>query len=176
MRFALPLGVFVLVVALLAVGLSRDPRYVPSPLIGKPAPDFKLRALASPARELTIADLRGQVFMLNVWASWCVACRTEHPLLVKLAASGTVDIIGLNYKDEREDALQWLRQRGDPYRLSVHDPKGDLGLDLGVYGVPETFIIDGEGVIRYKHIGPLNPDVLDAELLPLLQKLSPAST
>ncbi len=176
MRFALPLGLFVVIVALLAVGLSRDPRHVPSPLIGKPAPDFNLQSLAAPARVLTIADLRGQVFMLNVWASWCVACRTEHPLLLELAASGVVDIIGLNYKDERPDALAWLRERGDPYRLSVHDPQGDLGLDLGVYGVPETFVIDAGGVIRYKHIGPLSPDVLDTELLPLLAKLSPAST
>ena len=121
MRFALPLGLFILVVALFGVGLTRDPKLVPSPLIGKPAPDFRLDLLATPARALGIEDLRGQVFLLNVWASWCVACGTEHPLLVELAKSGTVDIIGLNYKDERSDALEWLSQRGDPYRLSLHD-------------------------------------------------------
>ena len=176
MRFALPLGLFILVVALFGVGLTRDPKLVPSPLIGKPAPDFRLDLLATPARALGIDDLRGQVFLLNVWASWCVACGTEHPLLVELAKSGTVDIIGLNYKDERSDALEWLSQRGDPYRLSLHDPAGDFGLDLGVYGVPETFVIDAEGIIRYKHIGPISPDVLERELLPLVAQLKPAST
>ena len=176
MRFALPLTLFALLIVLLGVGLSRDPRHVPSPLIGKPAPDFELNSLATPTRTMTISDLRGDVFVLNVWASWCVACRTEHPLLLELAQSRDINLIGLNYKDQRDDALEWLRQHGDPYRLSLHDPDGGLGLDLGVYGVPETFVIDAEGVIRFKHIGPLSSDVLDTQLLPLVARLNGAST
>ena len=139
MRFILPLGLFVVVVGFLAVGLERDPRLVPSPLIGKPLPAFELGSLAAPERPLTRADLDGDIYLLNVWASWCAACRVEHPLLVDLARQGQLQLVGLNYKDELEAARQWLVERGDPYRLSLHDPTGQLGLDLGVYGVPETF-------------------------------------
>lgn len=171
MRYALPLGLFVLVVAVLGVGLTRDPRHVPSPLVGKPAPAFALETLAPPARAVTQGDLPGRPFLLNVWASWCVACRTEHPLLVDYAARGEAPVVGLNYKDERGEALAWLAKRGDPYVWSIHDPDGSLGLDLGVYGVPETFVVDAEGVIRYKHIGPLDAAVLERDLVPLLARL-----
>jgi len=170
-RFLLPFLLFVVVVGFLAVGLERDPRLVPSPLIGKPLPAFELGSLATPETRLSRADLDGEIYLLNVWASWCAACRDEHPLLVDLATQGALTLIGLNYKDELEDARRWLVQRGDPYRLSLHDPDGRLGLDLGVYGVPETFLVDAAGVIRYKHIGPLTADILTREILPRVAAL-----
>jgi len=170
-RFAIPFGLFVIVVAFLAIGLERDPRLVPSPLIGKPLPAFELGDLAAPDQRLTRADLDGQVYLLNVWASWCAACRDEHPLLVELARQGTVLLIGINYKDEVDAARRWLVERGDPYRLSLFDEAGQFGLDLGVYGVPETFLVDADGTIRYKHIGPLTPAVLERDILPLLATL-----
>ncbi|MEQ8661812.1 MAG: DsbE family thiol:disulfide interchange protein [Gammaproteobacteria bacterium] len=169
MRFALPFALFVVVVALLAVGLQRDPRHVPSPLIGKPLPDFTLATLAAPDTAIARTDLLGQPYLLNVWASWCVACRQEHPLLVELARRGSVTLIGLNYKDARADALRWLDERGDPYRLSLFDDDGRLGLDLGVYGVPETFFIDAAGVIRHKHIGPLDAAAFERDIAPLIR-------
>lgn len=176
MRFALPIALFLIVVGFLAVGLQRDPRLVPSPLIGKPFPAFSLTTLADQSRTLTLAELGGEVFLLNVWASWCVACREEHPLLVDLAARGAVPLIGMNYKDERADARAWLEKRGNPYRVSIYDHEGRLGLDLGVYGVPETFVIDRDGTIRYKHVGPLSSEVLEREVLPLVAKLARGSS
>ncbi|MEX2479561.1 MAG: DsbE family thiol:disulfide interchange protein [Gammaproteobacteria bacterium] len=175
MRFLIPLALFVIVVGFLTVGLERDPRLVPSPLIGKPLPAFELGSLAAPDTALTRHDLDGEIYLLNVWASWCAACRDEHPLLVELARQGTVPLIGLNYKDELDDARRWLIERGDPYRLSLHDQSGQLGLDLGVYGVPETFLVDAGGIIRYKHIGPLTADVLSRDILPLLAALRDGS-
>ena len=171
LRFAVPLGLFVTLVVVLAVGLTRDPRLLPSPLIGKPLPAFNLASLATIDRKVSRADLLGHPYLLNVWASWCVACRDEHALLIDLGHRGKVDIIGLNYKDEREAASHWLRDRGDPYRLVLCDPLGQLGLDLGVYGVPETFVIDAAGVIRHKHVGPLTDAVLAQEITPLLAQL-----
>jgi cytochrome c biogenesis protein CcmG, thiol:disulfide interchange protein DsbE len=167
----LPVIVFAVLVAFLAIGLKLDPREVPSPLVNKAAPAFKLPLLAQPEAMLTPADLRGKVWLLNVWASWCVSCRVEHPLLVELAKTGTVPIYGLNYKDKRLDAMQWLRERGDPYLQSLSDTDGRVGIDYGVYGVPETFVIDREGVIRYKQIGPLTPESLRDTILPLVRKL-----
>lgn len=175
MRFALPFGLFVVVVALLAVGLQLDPRHVPSPLIGKPLPGFALERLATPGEQVARADLLGEAYLLNVWASWCVACRQEHPLLVELARRGRVTLVGLNYKDERADARRWLAERGDPYRLSLYDHDGRLGLDLGVYGVPETFLIDAEGVIRHKHIGPLDAATYERDIAPLLARYGSGS-
>lgn len=174
MRFAAPLLLFATLVVFLGIGLERDPRLVPSPLIGKPAPQFALGTLANPDTLLTRDALLGRPFLLNVWASWCAQCREEHPLLVELGRAGQVLLIGLNYHDELAAGRQWLVERGDPYRLSLFDPQGKLGLDLGVYGVPETFLIDGQGVIRYKHIGPLNHEVLTRQLLPLLASLERA--
>ncbi|HZP92894.1 MAG TPA: DsbE family thiol:disulfide interchange protein [Burkholderiales bacterium] len=170
-RFLIPLAVFLVLVAFLAIGLSRDPHEVPSPLIDKPAPAFRLPALREPQKTVSRDDLRGQVWLLNVWASWCVSCREEHPVLVELAKSGVVPIYGLDYKDTREAALKWLAERGDPYTLSIVDADGKVGIDYGVYGVPETYVIDKQGVIRYKHIGPLTAQVLQDKILPLVRKL-----
>lgn len=170
-RYLLPLLVFVLLVGFLAIGLKRDPREVPSPLIDKPAPTFSLPQLDAPDQQVATKDLLGQVWLLNVWASWCVACRQEHPLLVDLSKTGQVKLYGLNYKDKREDALGWLQKFGNPYLKSMSDTEGLVGIDYGVYGVPETFVIDKQGVIRYKQIGPVTPEALRDTLLPLVAKL-----
>jgi cytochrome c biogenesis protein CcmG/thiol:disulfide interchange protein DsbE len=172
MRFGLPLGVFLLLVVLLGIGLGLNPREVPSPLIGRPAPVFTLPQLHEPQKSFSPQELRGKVWLLNVWASWCAACRDEHPLFVDLAKRGVVPIYGLNYKDRREDGIAWLRRYGDPYQLSVHDFDGRVGIDYGVYGVPETYVIDKQGVIRYKRIGPVTPDILQKKILPLVAELN----
>lgn len=170
-RYLLPLIIFMVMVAFLAVGLNRDPREVPSPLIGKAAPAFDLPRIDDPSLRMKTQDLRGQVWMLNVWASWCVACRQEHPLLVDLAKDGKVKLYGLNYKDKRDDGLAWLQKHGNPYIASLSDTDGLVGIDYGVYGVPETFVIDKQGVIRHKQIGPVTAESLRATLLPLVAKL-----
>jgi len=171
LRLAIPLAVFVVIVGFLWAGLSRDPREVPSPLIGKPAPVFELAQLQAPGKRLGTADMKGQVWLLNVWASWCVSCREEHPLLMELAKANVVPVIGLNYKDKNDAGLAWLRQNGDPYRLSVVDADGRVGIDWGVYGVPETFVVDKNGVIRYKQIGPVTVEALEQKILPLVRDL-----
>lgn len=173
LRFGVPLLLFGALVVFLAIGLQRDPRLVPSPLIGKPAPQFSLGTLSAPNKPMQREDLLGQPYLLNVWASWCAQCREEHPLLVELGKAGKVKLVGLNYHDELEAGREWLAQRGDPYGLTLFDPEGKLGLDLGVYGVPETFVIDAKGVIRYKHIGPLSSEVLNREIMPLLANPEP---
>jgi len=170
-RFLIPIAVFGALLVLFTIGLRFDPRVVPSPLIGRPAPAFALPRLHTPEQFLANSDLRGQVSLINVWASWCAACRIEHDHLLKLAREGRVPIYGLNYKDQREPALEWLRQFGDPYLASAFDESGRVGIDFGVYGVPETFVVDREGVIRYKHIGPLDADSLNGHILPLLAEL-----
>ena len=167
----LPLIIFVVMLGFLAVGLGLNPREVPSPLINKPAPTFTLPTLASPDKTFSPQDLRGKVWLLNVWASWCVACRIEHPVLVELAKTGVVPIYGLNYKDKRDDAIRWLGNFGNPYQQSLSDTEGLVGIDFGVYGVPETFVIDKTGVIRLKHIGPVTPEALQNTILPLIRKL-----
>lgn len=169
--YLLPLAAFLVLAAFLLRGLSLNPREVPSPLVDKPAPGFVLNRLAQPTQDFTPAELKGQVWMLNVWASWCVACRVEHPLLVRIAQAKSVPIIGLNYKDKPDAALGWLAQWGDPYVLSVSDLDGRVGLDYGVYGVPETFVIDAKGVIRFKQIGPITEDVWTKKMLPLIEEL-----
>ena len=169
--FLVPLAALIALAVILAVGLNRDPREVPSPLIGKPAPAFSLTLLNDPDQTITRDDLRGRVWMLNVWASWCVACRQEHPLLVAFSKRGLVPIYGLNYKDQRDDGRAWLESFGDPYKSSLFDGEGRVGIDFGVYGVPETFIIDKTGTIRMKHIGPLTQEVIATEIEPLLKKL-----
>ncbi len=174
LRLLLPLAVFVLIVAFLWVGLSRDPREVPSPLVGKAAPLFTLPQLHASDKTLGTADMKGQVWLLNVWASWCVSCRIEHPLLVELAKANVVPVIGLNYKDKTPEGIAWLAQHGDPYKLSVVDADGRVGIDWGVYGVPETFVVDKNGVIRYKQIGPLTKDALEQKILPLVRELRKA--
>ena len=170
-RFILPLGIFIVLAAFLAVGLRLNPREVPSPLVDKPVPAFKLAQLAQPEMEFTQKDMLGQVWLLNVWASWCVSCREEHPILVDLAKSRVVPVIGLNYKDKPQEAKTWLKQFGDPYMLSVMDQDGRVGIDYGVYGVPETFVIDRAGVIRCKQIGPVTREALEGKILPLVLQL-----
>ena len=167
----LPLGLFAALVAVLAVGLNRDPREVPSPLIGKPAPPLQLPQLADPAAQVSGAALKGQVWLLNVWASWCGACREEHPVLVAFARRQGVPVYGLDYKDTRPAGQDWLRRLGDPYVASAFDEQGRAGLDWGVYGVPETFVIDARGTVRHKHVGPLTPEVLRERIEPLLAQL-----
>ncbi|HSV19210.1 MAG TPA: DsbE family thiol:disulfide interchange protein [Casimicrobiaceae bacterium] len=171
LRWSIPLAVFAILVVFLAIGLTRDPREVPSPLIGKPAPAFRLAQLDQPDKLLGPADLRGQVWLLNVWASWCVSCRVEHPLLLDLAKAGIVPVVGLDYKDKPDDGRAWLAQHGDPYRVSVQDVDGRAGIDWGVYGVPETFVIDKNGTIRFKHIGPVTAEALQQTILPLVREL-----
>jgi cytochrome c biogenesis protein CcmG, thiol:disulfide interchange protein DsbE len=171
MKRFLPLGMFLLLAAFLAVGLRLDPREVPSPLIGKAAPAFQLPQLQDPARTLGTEELKGKVWILNVWASWCVACLEEHPILVEFSKRNVLPIYGLNYKDRREDALDWLGKHGNPYTLSIQDGDGRVGIDYGVYGVPETYVIDRNGVIRYKRIGPVTTPILQEKILPLVRQL-----
>lgn len=170
-RYLLPLLCFVILVGFLAVGLRLKPREVPSPLVNKPMPVFRLPTLADPDQQLSPQDLRGKVWILNVWASWCVACRDEHPVLVDFAKAGLVPLYGLNYKDKRPDALGWLAKFGNPYQQSLSDVDGLVGIDLGVYGVPETFVVDRNGVIRFKYIGPVTPEVLRDTIIPLIGQL-----
>ena len=171
-RYFVPLIVFAVMLAFLTIGLQLKPREIPSPLIDKAAPRFSLPTLAAPDQTLSSQDLRGKVWVLNVWASWCVACREEHPLLVEMAKLNAVPIFGLNYKDKRDDALGWLARFGNPYTASLSDTEGLVGIDYGVYGVPETFVIDKAGVIRRKLIGPVTPDAIRNEIAPLVAKLN----
>ena len=170
-RYLLPLIAFIILAAFLLVGLNLNPRKVPSPLIGKPAPVFNLQQLHEPENVFKSKDNLGKVWLLNVWASWCASCRDEHPLLVQLAKANVVPIYGLNYKDKRNLAIQWLEQLGDPYTKSIMDPEGRVGIEYGVYGVPETYVIDKSGVIQYKQIGPVTVDVLEKTILPLVKEL-----
>ncbi len=171
MRFLLPLGIFVLLVVLLAFGLTQDPKRVPSPLIDKVAPEFTLPKLHSMKDNFSPADMKGKVWVLSVWASWCVSCRAEHDIIKRLAKMQMVDIVGLNYKDEVADGARWLQQFGNPYIFSVVDLDGRVGIDWGVYGVPETFIIGKDGMIKYKHIGPVTAQSLQEEIIPRLKAL-----
>ncbi len=173
-RYTLPALMFFGLVMLLGLGLGSDPSLIPSPYIDKPAPDFALPRLREPDKQLSAADLRGGVSLLNVWASWCVACRHEHELLLALSREKNIRIVGLNYKDERRAALDWLARLGDPYEQSGHDYQGKVGIDFGVYGVPETFVLDKDGVIRYKHIGPITDESLTKTIYPLLRQLQTA--
>lgn len=170
-RYLLPLGIFAALVALLGVGLTLNPREVPSPLVGKPVPSFTLAELHDPDKHLSSADLTGRPSLLNAWATWCVECRREHPTLVEIARSGEVPVYGINYKDERPAALEWLRRLGNPYVASGFDGDGRVGIDLGVYGLPETFLVDANGTIVYKHIGPINQQVWETEFVPRLRRL-----
>ena len=172
LKFLIPLGVFVVLLVFLGVGLKLDPREVPSPLIGKPAPAFALPRLDAADQTLRRDELLGKVWVLNVWASWCAPCREEHPLLVEFAKRKLAPVYGLNYKDQRAAGLGFLRQLGNPYEASLFDADGRVGIDYGVYGVPETFVIDKQGVVRLKHVGPLNPGVIRDKLEPLIKELN----
>ena len=174
--FLIPLALFLILAAFLAVGLNRDPHEVPSPLVGKPAPMFVLPRLdAEPGAQAATfgpKDMAGKVWLLNVWASWCAACRDEHPHLLAFARTKQMPLIGLNYKDKREDGLAWLARFGDPYDVTLFDGDGRIGIEFGVYGAPETFIIDKQGVIRFKHIGAVTPQIIDQRIVPLLKDLN----
>jgi cytochrome c biogenesis protein CcmG/thiol:disulfide interchange protein DsbE len=168
-RFVLPILMLAVLVAFLVVGLNRDPSYVPSPLVGKPAPAFSLPRLDDPSATVSRSDLLGDVSLVNVWATWCVACRQEHPYLLELARTAGVRIFGLNWKDDPLLARQWLRQLGDPYTATALDQDGRVAIDWGVYGAPETFLVDASGVILYKHIAPLTPQAWEGEFLPRIR-------
>ena len=170
-RFVLPLAIFLAIAFFLFRGLSLNPREVPSPLIGKPVPQFALPVLKDNTRTLTAAELRGKVYLLNVWGSWCPSCRDEHPLLVEMAKKGTLPIYGLNWRDQPEDAIAWLARFGDPYVASGVDRDGKVAIDFGVYGAPETYLVDRDGIIRYKHTGALTPRILQERIMPLAAKL-----
>lgn len=174
-RYILPLVAFVILAAFLAAGLKLDPREIPSPLIDKPVPAFSVSTLFDENQSIGTETLKGQVWLLNVWASWCVACRQEHPLLNELSEQNLLTIVGLNYKDERNNAKQWLGELGNPYTIIAHDFTGDVGIDFGVYGVPESFLIDKNGQIRLKQIGPFTPDDINKKLIPLVKTLQAES-
>lgn len=171
LKYWLPAGLFLALAIVLAMGLTLNPREVPSPLIGKPAPAFQLAQLWDPDAVFSPQDMQGKVWVLNVWASWCVGCREEHEVLQQLADEDLVPIVGLNYKDKPENAKQWLNELGNFFALSVMDRNGRAGIDWGVYGVPETFIIDHRGIIRYKHIGPMDYPALTETVIPTIKSL-----
>ena len=170
-RFLVPIGVFLLLVVVLAIGLTKDPRKLPSPYIGKPAPEFELPSLTQPDKKVGSASYAGQVALLNVWATWCPGCRQEHDFLLELAAESTVPIYGLNWRDNGPDALRWLDTLGDPYVDSAFDADGRVGIDWGVYGAPETFLIDQNGLVVHKHIAPLTREIWDRDFMPIINDL-----
>jgi len=170
-RYYAPLAIFAAIAVFLGIGLTLDNEEVPSPLIGEPVPSFEIATVRQPERSMAPADFDGQVWLLNVWATWCAACKQEHPVLMRAAREHGLTLVGLDYKDERAKAIEWLDRRGDPYVVSGFDPEGRVGLDLGVYGAPETYIIDAEGVVRYKHIGPISPKALREDILPRVRDL-----
>ncbi len=175
MNRLLPLLAFAALALLLGVGVmmnsGKDTSAIPSPLIGKMAPQFALPVLDEPDRIITRDDLLGEPYLLNVWGSWCPACRDEHPVITDLAESGRIRVIGYDYKDEADDARRWLQQFGNPYALVITDVEGRAALDWGIYGAPETFLVDAEGFIRWKFVGPLTPEVVQTQLLPVLESL-----
>jgi cytochrome c biogenesis protein CcmG/thiol:disulfide interchange protein DsbE len=172
LRFILPLMAFLVMVVFLGIGLKLDPHEVPSPLINKPAPAFTLPQLHEPQKTFSPADMKGKVWLLNVWASWCVSCRQEHVYLTEFARDSSINLMGLNYKDEPAAAMQWLERLGNPYKISISDIDGMAGLDWGVYGVPETFIIDKKGIVRHKQTGPVDPTILQTIIMPLIEQLN----
>ena len=172
LQYLLPLALFAGIVGFMAVGLGLNPREVPSPLSGKPAPAFALPRLDDPGQKIGREDLLGKVWMLNVWASWCAPCREEHPLVIDIARRQLVPVYGLNYKDSTAAATGWLANLGNPYQANLVDADGRVGIDFGVYGVPETFIIDRQGIVRLKHTGPLTPEVVRKRIEPLLKELN----
>ena len=175
-RYLIPLGIFLVLVVFLGIGLGLNPREVPSPLVGKPAPAFRLAELHGNGKVRGKEDMLGQVWLLNVWASWCVSCRDEHPVLTRFAETKRVRIVGFNWKDERTDALRWLDQFGNPYWLVIADLEGKTAIDWGIYGAPETFLVDANGTIRWKHVGPLTDALIAGELLPALEAIDPKGT
>ena len=174
-KYLLPLAIFLGIAAFLFRGLGLNPRLVPSPLVNKPIPEFSLPSLVDPEIYVSNEDLLGRVSLFNVWATWCVSCRAEHKVLMHLARNEGVEIFGLNYKDTRPEAIQWLQVLGDPYVTNAFDADGRVGIDWGVYGTPETFVIDRKGVVRYKHVGPLDDRSVSEIVQPLIRKLKAES-
>ena len=172
LKFLLPLAIFIAIAVFLYQGLGRDPREIPSPLIGKPAPPFTLPVLSDLSKTWSPAQMQGQVWLLNVWGSWCAACQIEHPVMLDIAKSKLLPIVGLAWKDMPENSKAWLAKLGDPYAPTVMDFSGKVAIDYGVYGAPESFLIDKQGVIRFKHVGPLSPELLANKIRPLVQSLS----
>jgi len=170
-RYLLPLLVFLVLVGFFAVGLNLNPREVPSALIGKPVPAFSLPRLDDASKKFSAQEMKGKVWVINVWASWCAPCRQEHPLVNDMVKQGGAPVVGLNYKDKPDNARAWLTELGNPFVANASDIEGLVGIEFGVYGVPETFVIDQAGVIRLKHIGPLTPEALQGKILPMLRKL-----
>jgi len=171
LKYIIPLVLFIIMAIFLALGLNLKPSEIPSPLLNKPAPVFSAPKLQTPEEKLSPADLKGRVWLFNVWASWCTSCRAEHPVLNQLAGQHAIEIVGLNYKDDPNDAKNWLNTLGNPYNVSIMDQDGRIGIDYGVYGVPETFVIDKKGLIRYKHTGPVTAEDVQQTFLPLIAKL-----
>ncbi len=173
LRYLLPLGLFLVMAVFLGIGLKLDPHEIPSPLIDKLAPAFTLAQLHEPQKTFSPADMKGKVWLLNVWASWCASCRQEHIFFTEFArANPLVNLVGLNYKDEREAGINWLARLGNPYLVSVSDTEGMAGLDWGVYGVPETFVVDKKGIVRHKQTGPVDLTILQTVIAPLIEKLN----
>ena len=168
----IPLVLFIGLVAFLLIGLHRDPHEVPSPLINKSAPDFQLQQLNEPAKTISAKEMRGKVWLLNFWGTWCVACREEHPVLVKYSKTNAVPIYGVDYKDDRAAAMQMLAEEGNPYTMTLSDPEGRTSIDYGVYGAPESYLIDKQGLIRFKQIGPITDEVWNNKILPLAKQLA----
>ena len=168
----IPLVLFIGLIAFLLIGLHRDPHEVPSPLINKSAPDFQLQQLNEPAKTISAKEMRGKVWLLNFWGTWCVACREEHPILVKYSKTNAIPIYGVDYKDDRAAAMQMLAEEGNPYIMTLSDPEGRTSIDYGVYGAPESYLIDKQGVIRFKQIGPITDEVWNNKILPLAKQLA----
>jgi cytochrome c biogenesis protein CcmG/thiol:disulfide interchange protein DsbE len=174
-RFILPFVVFVLLIVVFSFGLFNDPRKLPSPFLGEQAPTFELPSLTEPDHIVSSSDYAGKYALVNVWATWCVGCRQEHAFLLELEHSGAIPIYGLNWRDNRPEALNWLQQLGDPYVFSAFDEDGRVGIDWGVYGAPETFLINADGIVLHKHLGPLTRGIWESDFVPLLQGGVPRS-
>jgi cytochrome c biogenesis protein CcmG, thiol:disulfide interchange protein DsbE len=174
-KYLLPVGLFAALVAFMYFGLGRDKQTLPSPLIGKSAPIFELTRLDDPSQTFSNSELAGKPYVLNVWGTWCVGCRQEHGALLEIARRGEVPIIGLNWNDDREQALSWLQQLGNPYVVSAFDGEGRIAIDWGVYGAPETFLVGADGTIMKKHVAPITVQIWEQEFVPLLAKAGAAS-
>jgi len=175
LRFVLPLIAFVLLIVVFSFGLFNDPRELPSPFLGHEAPAFQLPSLTEPGNTVASTDYQGEFALVNVWATWCVGCRQEHAFLLQLSKSGAIPIYGINWRDTRREALSWLEQLGNPYESVGFDEDGRVGIDWGVYGAPETFLISNEGIVLYKHLGPLDAAAWEREFVPRINGGEPAS-
>jgi len=170
-KYIIPLVAFLGLTVLLGIGLTMDPKELPSALVDKPAPDFSLNLLYDKSQSFSPSEYKGKRWILNVWASWCPSCRDEHPIFNEIAKKTSIPLVGLNYKDKPNDAIQWLSVRGNPYDRIPSDINGDVGVDWGVYGAPETFVINEQGNILYRHAGPINPKILETEIAPFFPEI-----